>query len=116
MNVETARWRPWQIAGSVETICVPCNGIIVPFSKRKPNTRYGPGIYCLYYFYSNALPSTLASMTLAMSIKLTKIGFRQKRRQQILEKGMQNYITIYTKKGKYITMHYLKTLEENYLK
>lgn len=29
--------------------------------------------------------------------------------------GMQNYITIYTRKGKYITMHYLKTLEENYL-
>ncbi len=29
--------------------------------------------------------------------------------------GLQNYITIYTRKGKYITMHYLKTLEENYL-
>ncbi len=29
--------------------------------------------------------------------------------------GMQNYINIYTRKGKYITMHYLKTLEENYL-
>ena len=30
--------------------------------------------------------------------------------------GLQNYITIYTSKGKYITMHYLKTLEEEYLK
>lgn len=29
--------------------------------------------------------------------------------------GMQNYITIHTRRGKYITMHYLKTLEENYL-
>lgn len=29
--------------------------------------------------------------------------------------GMQNYVTIYTRKGKHITMHYLKTLEQNYL-
>ena len=29
--------------------------------------------------------------------------------------GLQNYVTIYTKKGKYITMLYLKTLEESYL-
>src|SRR3954466_1231108 len=29
--------------------------------------------------------------------------------------GLQNYITIYTSKGKYITLHYLKTLEEEYL-
>ncbi|QEH41549.1 sensor histidine kinase [Chitinophaga sp. XS-30] len=47
---------------------------------------YGPGIYCLYYFYSVALPSTLASMTLAMSIKLTKNWIQTKRRQQMLEK------------------------------
>ncbi|HEX6427159.1 MAG TPA: histidine kinase, partial [Niastella sp.] len=47
---------------------------------------YGPGTYCLYYFYSNALPSTLASMTLAMSIKLTKNWIQTKRRQQMLEK------------------------------
>jgi two-component system LytT family sensor kinase len=47
---------------------------------------YGPGTYCLYYFYSNALPSTLASMTLAMSIKLTKNWIQTKRKQQMLEK------------------------------
>ncbi len=47
---------------------------------------YGPGTYCLYYFYSNALPSTLASITLAMSIKLTKNWIQTKRRQQLLEK------------------------------
>jgi two-component system LytT family sensor kinase len=47
---------------------------------------YGPGTYCLYYFYSTALPSTLASMTLAMSIKLTKNWIQTKRRQQMLEK------------------------------
>ncbi|MBO9202098.1 MULTISPECIES: sensor histidine kinase [Niastella] len=47
---------------------------------------YGPGTYCLYYFYSNALPSTLASTTLAMSIKLTKNWIQTKRRQQLLEK------------------------------
>jgi DNA-binding LytR/AlgR family response regulator len=27
--------------------------------------------------------------------------------------GMQNYITIYTRKGKYVTLLYLKNLEEN---
>ncbi|OQP44804.1 histidine kinase [Niastella yeongjuensis] len=47
---------------------------------------YGPGNYCLYYFYSIALPSTLASTTLAMSIKLTKNWIQTKRRQQLLEK------------------------------
>ncbi|KAA2239366.1 response regulator transcription factor [Chitinophaga agrisoli] len=29
--------------------------------------------------------------------------------------GMQNYVTLYTRKGKYMTMHYLKTLEQHYL-
>jgi DNA-binding LytR/AlgR family response regulator len=28
--------------------------------------------------------------------------------------GMQNYVTIYTRKGKYVTLLYLKTLEQNF--
>ena len=42
-----------------------------------------------YFFKVNALPSTVASMTLAMSIKLTKNWMRAKQRQQALEKRQQ---------------------------
>jgi two-component system, LytTR family, sensor kinase len=38
------------------------------------------------FFTNNCLPSTVASMTLAMSFKLTKNGIEAKRRQQLLEK------------------------------
>ncbi|HMH20673.1 MAG TPA: histidine kinase [Puia sp.] len=47
---------------------------------------YGPESNCIYQFFGAALPSTLASMTLAMSIKLTKNWLQTKRRQQVLEK------------------------------
>ncbi len=43
----------------------------------------------LHFFKINALPSTVASMTLAMSIKLTKNWMRAKQRQQALEKRQQ---------------------------
>lgn len=39
-----------------------------------------------YLFKSNTLSSTIASMTLAMSVKLTKNWISSKRRQQLLEK------------------------------
>lgn len=39
-----------------------------------------------YFFKTNTLPSTIASMTLAMSIKLTKNWIQANRRQQALEK------------------------------
>ncbi|MVM31618.1 sensor histidine kinase [Spirosoma sp. HMF4905] len=41
---------------------------------------------CFNTFFSNALPSTVASMTLAMSIKLTKNWIQTRQRQQLLEK------------------------------
>lgn len=47
---------------------------------------YGAEAGCLYQFFSAALPSTLASMTLAMSIKLTKNWLQTQRRHQLLEK------------------------------
>lgn len=41
---------------------------------------------CFVRFFGAALPSTVASMTLAMSIKLTKNWIQTKQRQQLLEK------------------------------
>jgi two-component system, LytTR family, sensor kinase len=41
---------------------------------------------CWFTYFSNALLTTLASTTLAMSIKLTKSWLQSKRRQQVLEK------------------------------
>ncbi len=42
-----------------------------------------------HLFTANALPSTVASMTLAMSIKLTKNWVQTRRQQQLLEKRQQ---------------------------
>ncbi|MEM6844961.1 MAG: histidine kinase [Bacteroidota bacterium] len=42
-----------------------------------------------YLFKTNALPSTVASMTLAMSIKLTKNWVQAQRKQQALERKQQ---------------------------
>ena len=41
------------------------------------------------FFKNNSLPSTVASMTLAMSIKLTKNWIASQRKQQVLEKRQQ---------------------------
>lgn len=41
---------------------------------------------CFFQFLGNALPSTVASLTLAMSIKLTKNWIQTRRWQQVLEK------------------------------
>lgn len=44
------------------------------------------GTTCLYGFLGTAIPATIASMTLGMSIKLTKSWIETQRRQQLLEK------------------------------
>lgn len=49
-------------------------------------TLFGRGANCFFYFFGEAMPSTLASTTLAMSIKLTKNWIRTEQRQQLLEK------------------------------
>lgn len=54
-------------------------------AHRTISELYGSNV-CFFYFFSNALPSTFASTTLAMSIKLTKNWVQTKRRQQLLEK------------------------------
>lgn len=45
-----------------------------------------PSDLCFFGFVGKALPSTIASMTLAMSIKLAKHWMQTKERQQLLEK------------------------------
>lgn len=47
---------------------------------------FGPGTNCFSFFFGQAMPSTLASMTLAMSIKLAKNWIQAERRKQLLEK------------------------------
>ncbi|SDF42021.1 GHKL domain-containing protein [Dyadobacter soli] len=49
-------------------------------------TLFGRGTNCFFYFFGEAMPSTLASTTLAMSIKLTKNWISTERRKQLLEK------------------------------
>ncbi|MBC7920861.1 MAG: histidine kinase, partial [Ferruginibacter sp.] len=55
---------------------------------RTLNELYGGGSEsgCFFRFLGNALPSTVASTTLAMSIKLTKNWVRTRQWQQLLEK------------------------------
>ena len=48
--------------------------------------QVAPPNYFLYFFQINTLPSTAASITLAMSVKLTKNWIQTKRREQSLEK------------------------------
>lgn len=45
-----------------------------------------PSEYFTYFFSISALPSTVASMTLGMSVKLAKNWIQAERRQQVLEK------------------------------
>ncbi|SEJ61304.1 GHKL domain-containing protein [Dyadobacter sp. SG02] len=49
-------------------------------------TLFGRDTNCFFYFFGEAMPSTLASTTLAMSIKLTKNWISTERRKQLLEK------------------------------
>jgi len=53
-------------------------------SKQTVDQLYGSGA-CYVYFFGTALPSTLATMTFAMSIKLTKNWIQTERRHQLLE-------------------------------
>lgn len=76
----------------VFTICCTTSIIVSGYylgawvSGKSFEALYGPGTYCLVYFSGIALPSTFASITLGMSIKLTGNWLRTRRRQQQLEK------------------------------
>ncbi|KAA2240934.1 GHKL domain-containing protein [Chitinophaga agrisoli] len=72
--------------GSAASIIVSGYYLGAFVSGKSFEALYGPGTYCLFYFFGNALPSTFASITLAMSIKLTRNWLRTRKRQQLLEK------------------------------
>jgi hypothetical protein len=100
---------------------------------------YKNGTDCFFFFFGEAFPSTVASTTLAMSIKLAKDWIGMKTVHVAPEKsdadhffvksgtkfekiffddiiyieGMQNYVTIYTVNNKHITLLNMKTLEQN---
>jgi len=68
------------------TLCVVSGYYISAYvSGQTVAELYGENA-CFNSFLSNALPSTMASMTLAMSIKLTKNWIQTRQRQQLLEK------------------------------
>ena len=57
------------------------------FSNQSFETLFGrPTTDFLYFFKNQALPSSAASMTLAMSVKLGKNWFESQKRQQVLER------------------------------
>ncbi|PWV55943.1 sensor histidine kinase [Chitinophaga sp. S165] len=56
------------------------------FSGQTMQQAYGANGDCFYGYLGTSLPSTLAAMTLAMSIKLGKNWLQTQRRQQVLEK------------------------------
>jgi len=55
-------------------------------SGKTMQEAYGNNGDCFYQFLGNSIPSTLAAMTLAMSIKLGKNWLQTQRKQQLLEK------------------------------
>ncbi|RRB06546.1 sensor histidine kinase [Larkinella rosea] len=69
-------------------LIIPGYFLTATISGRTMNDLFGGGTdaECFYRFLGNALPSMFASMTLAMSIKLTKNWVESKQRQQLLEK------------------------------
>ena len=71
------------------TLCIISGYYFSAYISGRPMAElYGGGsdADCFYRFLGNALPSTVASMTLAMSIKLTKNWIQTRQRQQLLEK------------------------------
>lgn len=66
-------------------LIVPGYYSVAYLSHRSVQDVYGKDA-CFFGFFGNALPSTVASMTLGMSIKLAKNWLQTKRRQQLLEK------------------------------
>lgn len=67
-------------------LIVPGYYLTAYFTGKTMNELYGAQGGCLYFFATTSFPSTLASMTLAMSIKLTRNWVRTERRQRELEK------------------------------
>jgi sensor histidine kinase YesM len=70
----------------VTSVCIACGYYFTAFIFHHTIYELFGRDSCFFSFLGSALPSTFASMTLAMSIKLTKNWIQTKRRQQLLEK------------------------------
>ena len=71
------------------TLCIVSGYYISSLVSTRPLADLyggGPEADCFYRFLGSALPSTVASMSLAMSIKLTKNWIQTRQRQGVLEK------------------------------
>ncbi|WP_229367784.1 sensor histidine kinase [Fibrisoma limi] len=76
----------WLLTVVCATLCIVGGYYFSAYvSHRSIQDLYGESAR-FYVFLGNALPSTVASMTLAMSIKLTKNWVQTRQRQQLLEK------------------------------
>jgi sensor histidine kinase YesM len=72
---------------TVAALIVPGYYVNAWLSDRTFRELYGVGPEAYFHFFkTNSLPSTLTSMLLAMSIKLTKNWIATQRKQQLLEK------------------------------
>ena len=91
--LEKGRFTPYIVYLLLTILCAAT--LIIPgyylssfLSGKTMKELYGnsDGVVCWYQFFGTALPSTFASTTLAMSIKLAKNWIRTQRREQLLEK------------------------------
>lgn len=67
------------------SLCIVSGYYLTAFLAHRTITDVFGKDACVFNFFANALPSTVASTTLAMSIKLTKNWIQARRRQQLLE-------------------------------
>ncbi|UPK66936.1 sensor histidine kinase [Chitinophaga filiformis] len=71
---------------SASLLIIPGYYLSVFLSGQTMQQAYGANGDCFYGYLGSTLPSTLAAMTLAMSIKLGKNWLQTQRKQQLLEK------------------------------
>lgn len=71
---------------SASLLIIPGYYLSVFLSGQTMQQAYGANGDCFYGYLGTTLPSTLAAMTLAMSIKLGKNWLQTQRKQQLLEK------------------------------
>jgi LytS/YehU family sensor histidine kinase len=77
----------WVSATAISASLIIVGGYYVGamVAGKAPDVLYGLNGSCFFSFFSGAFPSTVAVMTLGMSIKLTKTWMQTERKQQQLE-------------------------------
>lgn len=76
----------WLLTVFIATFCIVGGYYVSAYVSHQTIAELYGASACFNTFFSSALPSTVASMTLAMSIKLTKNWIQTRQRQQVLEK------------------------------